>query len=87
MQTSVDATMATSDQPGRTVGAAPRKPDISPSDMRELFLHDLTHSERLLTVLWYAERMSPAEIGAVLDMHEADVVAAHQRILTRLRAA
>lgn len=87
MQTSVDATMATSDQPGRTVGAASPKSPLSASDLRELFLHDLTHAERLLTVLWYAERMSPAEIGAVLDMPETDVVAAHQRILTRLRAA
>jgi DNA-directed RNA polymerase specialized sigma24 family protein len=87
MQTSADATMATPDQLSRPVGTAPDKPTLSLSDVRELFLHDLTHAERLLTVLWYAERMTPAEIGAVLDLPESDVVAMHARVLTRMRAA
>lgn len=88
MQTSVDATMATPDHLGRAdAGAPPLKPRLSLTDLRELFLHDLTHAERLLTVLWYAERMTPAEIAAVLDTTESEVIASHERIVTRLRAA
>jgi len=87
MQSSVDATMATPDGVGLADRAADHKRSVSRSDVQESFLHDLTHAERLLTVLWYAERMTPAEIGAVLDLAESDVIAMHTRVVNRMRAA
>ena len=87
MQSSVDATMATPDGVGLADRTADHKHTVSRSDVQESFLHDLTHAERLLTVLWYAERMTVAEIGAVLDLSEAEVLNMHNRIVTRMRAA
>lgn len=87
MQSSVDATMATPDGVGLVDRNTDHKRTVSRSDVQESFLHDLTHAERLLTVLWYAERMTTAEIGAVLDLSEAEVLAMHNRIVTRMRAA
>lgn len=55
--------------------------------IRSSIVHDLPHTDRLLLILWYAERMTPPEIGLVLDMAAAQVVLAHDRIVGALRRA
>ena len=55
--------------------------------IKDAILHELPHGDRLLLVLWHAERMNPAEIGAVLGMEESEVVASHERIVAMLNTA
>ncbi len=53
--------------------------------VRAAIVHDLTETERLLLLLWYAERMSPEEIGSTLGLSLQRVVALHARVIGRLR--
>lgn len=60
--------------------------DSTTRDMlRGAFLHELTHSERLLLLLRYAEQMTVAETAVLLNMTHDDVVAAQERLVGRLR--
>lgn len=49
-------------------------------------LHVLNHNERLLLVLWYAERMTPAEVARTLDLTVTQALSLHEQILNKLRA-
>lgn len=53
--------------------------------MQRMILHDLNTAERLLVLLWYAERMSPLEVALALDLTESQAVSMHDRIVARLR--
>lgn len=55
------------------------------SMLQRIILHELTGAERLLVLLWYAERMSPVEIAIALDLTESQAVSMHDRIVARLR--
>lgn len=68
--------------PGARLGVEPRVL----SGIRTAVLHDLTQPERLLLILWYAERMTPLEISAVLDMTRTQVQHMHDRVVDKLRA-
>lgn len=76
---------------GRESPTATHAPRLQQRDIgdpvRSSIVHDLPHTDRLLLILWYAERMTPPEIGLVLDMAAAQVVRAHDRIVGALRRA
>lgn len=72
-------------QPPATDSAQPQLDGEVRDAIRNAMLHDLSAMERLLVVLWYAERMSAAEIAATLDMTELQVTRAHRLVLTKLR--
>lgn len=55
--------------------------------VRSAVLHDLSHQERLLVILWHVERMTPAEIGAVLDTTAERVMQMYEAVVSRLRSA
>lgn len=55
--------------------------------MQRMILHELNAAERLLVLLWYAERMSPLEVALALDLTESQAVSMHDRIVARLRAS
>lgn len=57
---------------------------ITRDQIKELFLHELSHTERLLAILWYVERMSPEEIAAAMDSTPDDVELHHARIIQKL---
>jgi RNA polymerase sigma factor (sigma-70 family) len=57
---------------------------ITRDEIRELFLHGLSHEERLLAILWYVERMTPDEIAEALDVTVAQVRVDHSRIIQKL---
>jgi DNA-directed RNA polymerase specialized sigma24 family protein len=52
--------------------------------IKELFLHELSHAERLLAILWYVERMTPDEIALAIDSTPTLVKVSHSRILQKL---
>ncbi len=54
--------------------------------VRSAVLHDLSHQERLLVILWHVERMTPAEIGAVLDTTAERVLQMYEAVVARLRS-
>lgn len=72
-------------EPGRA-RAAMGQDDVR-GRLRGVILHELTPTERLLVLLWYAERMSPAEVARSLDMTHDQARAMHERVLRRLRRA
>ena len=45
----------------------------------------LNREERLILVLYYYEEMTPAEIGAALNLSESRVTRIHGQVLQRLR--
>jgi DNA-directed RNA polymerase specialized sigma24 family protein len=53
--------------------------------LRSTIVKQLEHRERLLIVLWYAERLSPEEIGLVLGEPAETIRAEHERLLGSLR--
>jgi len=53
--------------------------------VRDLFLRDLTRSERQLMMLYYYENMSMREVGAVLGISGTRVSQIHTDIVKRLR--
>lgn len=53
--------------------------------VKDVVLHVLNHNERLLLILWYAEKMSPAEIARTLDLTEQQAVRLHRLVLDKLR--
>ncbi|HVZ92937.1 MAG TPA: hypothetical protein VG797_00350 [Phycisphaerales bacterium] len=55
------------------------------TDVREAMMRDLSHEERLLMILWHAEKMTRAEIAAVLHTTAEQVVNMHDMIIERLR--
>lgn len=55
--------------------------------LQRIILHELSAAERLLVLLWYAERMSPVEVALALDLTESQAVSMHDRIVSRLRAS
>lgn len=55
--------------------------------LRRMIISDLSMQERLLIVLAYAERMSPAEIGSVLNIAPKQVEAIRESIVARLGLA
>lgn len=57
---------------------------VSRNEIKELFLHELSHEERLLAILWYVERMTPDEIAETLDVTVAQVRVDHSRIIQKL---
>lgn len=65
--------------------------DTARSSLRDSFLHELSHDERLLLLLRYAEGMSVAEVALALNISHDDVVATQERLVSqmsnRLRAA
>ena len=60
------------------------RPRITRDQIKELFLHELSHAERLLAILWYVERMTPDEIALAIDSTPALVELSHSRILQKL---
>lgn len=57
---------------------------ITRDEMKELFLHELSHEERLLAILWYVERMAPDEIAEVLSVPVAQIRVDHGKIIQKL---
>ena len=51
------------------------------------FVKALSRIERQLLMLYYAERLTPAEIGLVLNIAEARVTAMLDDLVERVRAA
>ena len=76
----------------QTEGFAPQTDQRTPDDaarqerarIKDMILHELPHSDRLLLVLWHAEGMSVQEISAVLSIPETEVRAIHDRIVGQL---
>lgn len=60
------------------------RPRVTRDQITELFLHELSHTERLLAILWYVERMTPEEIALTIDSTPALVKLSHSRILQKL---
>jgi len=68
--------------PGQVV-----EPRLSPSQrdvLREAVLHELSPTERLFLVLRWCERMTLAEIAAVMDMTELQAVRMQRLIVEML---
>lgn len=64
--------------------SAAHEPRAGHAGLRQAVLRDLSAQQRLLLVLWYAERMNETEIALVLET-SADVVRRmHQEIVTLL---
>ncbi len=57
---------------------------VSREEIREIFLHGLSHEERLLAILWYVERMTPDEIAETLDVPVGQVRLDHSKIIQKL---
>ena len=57
------------------------------SMLQRIILHELSAAERLLVLLWYAERMSPVEVALALDLTETQAVSMHDRIVSRMRSS
>ena len=57
---------------------------VSREEIREMFLHELSHEERLLAILWYVERMTPDEIAETLDVPVGQVRLDHSKIIQKL---
>ncbi len=55
--------------------------------LRTAILRDFSRTERLLVVLWYAERLTPGEVALVLDLTEDQTVRIHESIISRLNAS
>lgn len=55
--------------------------------LKHAVLHALSHHERLLLVLWYAERMTPAEVAMTLDLTEQQARRMHSEVVAKLRAS
>lgn len=53
--------------------------------LRRFLLRGLTTKERLIITLKYCERLTFAEIGAVLELPEKQVAALHRDIVRRVR--
>ncbi len=53
--------------------------------VRAAIVHDLTETERLLLLLWYAEGMNLEEIGMTIGLTVPQVAALHARVVARLR--
>lgn len=53
--------------------------------LRDAYAHALDRTERLVLLLWYAERLNPREIAAALDLTEHRVRALHDRIISAIR--
>jgi len=53
--------------------------------LKSAILRELSDAERLLIILWYAERMTPEEIAQCLDLTPAQVEKHHEEIMARLR--
>ncbi len=54
------------------------------SRLREAFLHELSHAERLLLLLRYAEGMSVEEVALAMNISHDEVVATQERLVGRL---
>lgn len=54
------------------------------SRLREAFLHELSHAERLLLLLRYAESMTVEEVALVMNISHDEVVATQERLVSRL---
>lgn len=76
-----------SDTPSATAARDDHAPLGVMSLVRSAVLHDLSHQERLLVILWHVERMTPAEIGAVLDTTAERVLQMYDAVVSRLRSA
>lgn len=72
---------------GRTTAPRTRRRSETGVRLRTAMLRDFTTNERLLVLLWYAERMTPPEIGLVLDLTAEQVSRIHEAIITRLHAS
>ncbi|HBS29197.1 MAG TPA: hypothetical protein DEB06_07035 [Phycisphaerales bacterium] len=55
--------------------------------LRRAMDQELTREQRVLLLLWYAERMNPTEIAACLNSTPGQVVSAHGRAVETLRRA
>lgn len=55
--------------------------------IREAILRTLPLEDRLLVVLWYAERLNAREISLVLGVPETQVMRSHDRIVSQLHDA
>jgi DNA-directed RNA polymerase specialized sigma24 family protein len=53
--------------------------------LKRFLLRGLTTKERLIVTLKYCERLTFAEIGAVLELPEKQVAALHRDIVRRVR--
>lgn len=76
---------------GRSTTLAPADPGPSPVDhterelIREFLTRGLKEQDRLIITLYYYERLTMAEIGAVLGVSESRVCQRHAEILDQLR--
>lgn len=61
--------------------------DSCPGGLRRPGADGFSMTDRLILRLYYYEEMSPREIGAVLDLSEAQVRRRHSAVLERMRAA
>ena len=67
---------------------SPRSASVNVRELlRATVLRRLSREEQLLLVLWYAERMTPAEIAAVLAITVERVRSLHDRIVSTLQEA
>lgn len=55
--------------------------------IRRVILHEMPAADRLLLLLWYAERMTVDEIASCLHSTPVQIEAAHARALEWLRRA
>ena len=77
------AAPAAEDAPG---DAQPAPKPLDRELLRDTFLRALSPRQQLLAVLWYAERMTPAEIALVLEVGEEVVAEEHAAILRSMAA-
>lgn len=88
--TSLDTEMRTDPHALRDILADPRaacpSQETQRRDTREWMMRDLTRSERLILILYYAEGMTMKEIGLTLDLSESRVSQMHSLLIQRLRA-
>ena len=61
------------------------EPSLTREQIRSAMLRGLNRDEQLLLILWYAERMSPAEIAEVLESTEEHVQVIHDHAIAQLR--
>ncbi|MCA9312196.1 MAG: hypothetical protein KDA21_13365 [Phycisphaerales bacterium] len=63
------------------------EPRLSREQIRSTMLRQLTREEQVLLILWYAERMEPAEIAEVLGSTPDRVQIIHDHAIAQLRDA
>ena len=68
----------------RTLDLKRHNSRLTRDDVRNVFLHGLSHQERLLAILWYVERMTPHEIALALDTTVVRVHDDHAQIIQKL---